>query len=828
MPNENRWYDHKAVEKEWQQRWEELGLHKASDERAAKGDKRYCLVEFPYPSGNLHVGHWYAFAVSDIYVRKLRMSGANVMFPIGFDAFGLPAENAAIQHNLNPRDWTEQNMTTMETQLRSMGASFDWSRKISTCDPGYYRWTQWLFLKLLDAGLAYQAETAVNWCPNDKTVLANEQVKDGACERCGTAVEQRKMKQWLLRITKFADALVDDLASLDWPEPIKAAQREWIGRSEGAEIDFQIAGTDEKISVFTTRIDTIFSGAFVTLAPEHSLVEKLAGKISNIDEVRTYAAAAAKKRELERLEGAADKTGVKLEGVVAVNPANGKEIPIFVGDFVLGSYGTGAVFGDAHDERDLAFAEKFGVDLPFSVVPERGYDAAIDYASAPRPERPTLDDGITVNSEQFNGMRSAEARTAIASWLAEKGSARKVTQYRLRDWLVSRQRYWGCPIPVVHCGKCGPVGVPEDQLPVELPAIDSYLPADDGASPLARNAAFVKTTCPTCGGEAERETDTLDTFVDSSWYYYRYCDPANEKEFASRKKMGNWMPVDFYSGGAEHTTMHLLYSRFFAKALASLGLVKDGEPFTRRTNRGLILGPDGDKMSKSKGNVVDPDAEVTRYGADTVRMYLAFLGPYAEVGSYPWDPNGITGVRRFLDRAWRLVSRPEVEPREASLGSTSGKKALHRTIAKVGADIETLKFNTAIAAMMMCLTELEKGGASAEDLKLFVRILAPFAPHLAEELWGSLGGGESVHRQPWPEAAAPLLEDETVAVAVQIGGKVRATVRVARDANESTVRAAAEAAPSTQKHLIGQQVSKVVFVKNRLISFVIGSRERGS
>ncbi len=833
-------YDPKSVEPKWQANWAAEGARGADDSRAAKGDKKFVLVEFPYPSGNLHVGHWYAFSVPDIYVRHLRMKGENVMFPIGFDAFGLPAENAAIKHNLNPRDWTRQNMATMEAQLRSMGASFDWARKVATCEPDYYRWTQWLFLKLLDAGLAYQAETAVNWCPNDKTVLANEQVKDGKCDRCGSDVEQRKMKQWQFRITKFADALVDDLDGLAWPEAIKAAQREWIGRSEGAEFDFKIDGASDAITVFTTRADTLYGVTYVVLAPEHPLVAKLAVGCPNRAAIEAYIAEAGKKRELDRLAGAGEKTGVCLEGVFAINPANGEKVPVWVADYVLGSYGTGAVMAvPAHDERDWEFASrKYG--LPISPVIEpgasanwekdsRGVISAEDagsgkVVSALRDDlgeernRAFLSgkgcwlsrDGKIINSAEFSGQTSEEAQKNIAAKFG-----RPKTQYRLRDWLVSRQRYWGCPIPVVHCEKCGAAGVPEEQLPVELPAIDSYLPADDGSSPLARSAEFVKTVCPKCGGEAKRETDTLDTFIDSSWYYYRYADPKNETAFANRAKIDAWLPVDVYSGGAEHTTMHLLYSRFFQKALASLNLVPNVEPFAYRFNRSLIMGPDGQKMSKSKGNVIDPDAEVAKYGADTVRMYLAFMGPYAEVNAYPWDPNGVTGVRRFLDRTWRtcLGKQVEVTP-EASL------RAIHKAVAKVDEDIGRFKFNTAIAAMMTCLTELEKGGASAADYRLFVQALAPFAPHLAEELWGQLGGEGSVHAAAWPQHDTALLAEATAKIAVQVDGKVRTTLDLARGVGEEVARAAAEADTNVAKWLSGRKVKKAILVPDRLLSLV--------
>jgi leucyl-tRNA synthetase len=939
-------YDPKSVEPKQQAKWATADLYAAKD--ADSREKLYCLVEFPYPSGNLHVGHWYAFAVPDMYARFQRMSGKNVMFPIGFDAFGLPAENAAIKHGLNPRDWTRQNMAKMEEQLRSMGASFDWSRQVKTCEPEYYRWTQWIFLKLLDAGLAYQAEVAVNWCPNDKTVLANEQVKDGKCDRCGAEVEQRKMRQWMLRTTAFADALVDDLEGLAWPEAIKAAQREWIGRSEGAEFDFKIDGVEEAVTVFTTRADTLYGVTYVVLAPEHPLVAKLSAACPNRAAVDAYVAETAKKRELDRLAGAGDKTGVPLEGVFATNPANGERVPVWVADYVLGSYGTGAVMAvPAHDERDWEFAKKYSLPVRHVVRPqlvdranphvegqplvprtniialirhaktgkylclkwkeqpwttfviggvEDGEDPVeaakreiaeeagipdarlvrvlgaplqTDYNAAHKKQNrrsttipilfetdsePTgigaeelaihepfwmdeselrcgvithtetdilmhrvrtgddgwYGEGFLVSSGEFDGQDWAGARRGIAQKFG-----RPKTQYRLRDWLVSRQRYWGCPIPVVHCEKCGPVGVPESELPVELPAIDSYLPADDGASPLARSADFVNAKCPKCGGAARRETDTLDTFIDSSWYFYRYADPKNAEAFASPEKLAQWLPVDVYAGGAEHTTMHVFFARFVAKALHSLGLAPGKEPFAYRFNRSLILGPDGQKMSKSKGNVIDPDAEVARYGADTVRMYLAFMGPYAEVNAYPWDPNGITGVRRFLDRTWRLCLGKQMEAT-----SEAARRAIHRAIQKVGEDVARFKLNTAIAALMTCLTELEKGGASAEDLRLFLRLVAPFAPHLADELWERLGGEGTVHAQAWPEADPAALAETSAKIAVQVDGKVRATLEMARGAGEDDVRAAALAEPNVAKWLSGRNVVKVVLVPDRLLSMV--------
>jgi leucyl-tRNA synthetase len=842
----------------------------------------------------------------------------------------------------------------MEAQLRSMGASFDWGRKVATCEPDYYRWTQWLFLKLLDAGLAYQAETSVNWCPADKTVLANEQVKEGKCDRCGAEIEQRRMKQWMLRTTKFADALVDDLDKLEaWPDAIKAAQREWIGRSEGAEFDFKIDGADDFVTVFTTRADTLYGVTYVVLAPEHPLAAKLAAGCPNRAAIEAYVEEAGKKRELDRLAGAAEKTGVALEGVFAVNPANGEKVPVWVADYVLGSYGTGAVMAvPAHDERDWEFAKKYGLPVRHVVRPhlvdeanphvegqplvprdnaivlirnrrtgkflclrwkeqpwttfviggiEPGEDPAAgalreaaeetgltdlrvvrvlgapiqtdynaahkkqnrrstthavlvetdteDLSGAPAEELATHEpfwmdeselrngvithretdilmlrlrtgndgwygDGFLVESGEYSGADWRDARRAIAAKFG-----RPKTQYRLRDWLVSRQRYWGCPIPVVHCAGCGPIGVPEAELPVKLPDIDSYLPADDGSSPLARSAEFVAAKCPKCGGDARRETDTLDTFIDSSWYYYRYADPKNERAFADRAKIDSWLPVDVYSGGAEHTTMHVLYARFFQKALASIGLAPDREPFAYRFNRSLIMGPDGQKMSKSKGNVIDPDAEVAKHGADTVRMYLAFMGPYAEVNAYPWDPNGVVGVRRFLERVWALSGR--VAEQAAAASAPEAAAAIHRAVAKVGEGIGRFKFNTAIAAMMSALNEIGAAPVAKVDLELFVRALAPFAPFSAAEIWETvLGREDSVHAQPWPEADAALLADEAATIAVQVNGKVRANLRAPRGASKEDVLALALAEPSVQKFLAGAAPARVIHVPDKLLSLV--------
>jgi len=1124
-------YDHKKIEKRWQEAWAKARLYETPDSAPDK-DNFYLLVEFPYPSGNLHVGHWYAFAVPDILARHLRMKGRNVLYPIGFDAFGLPAENAAIKNKINPRKWTEENIAYMTKQIQSMGTSFDWSRSVSTIDPAYYKWTQWMFLQLFKSGLAYRKETAVNWCPKDKTVLANEQVVEGKCERCDSVVEQRQMLQWNLKITDYADRLVDDLAALNWPEQIKEAQRNWIGRSEGAEIDFPLVFDNDKkykyvilhgfqsapdrprmlwykselekmghevvmpalpnpddpvehewveaalnatsydentvlvghslgavtalkvaerlkkpilrivtvggftncefkdkkrpfevtwkwsfdgekirqnaksftvlhdpkdyaisnahakalgellgvavtlgisteshftgdrepdvlmwlrptIRVFTTRADTLFGATYLVLAPEHPWI-KLAVQhktvLGNQAEVVRYIALSNKKTELERQENK-EKTGVKLEGVEAINPATGEKVPVFIADYVLGHYGTGAIMAvPAHDERDFEFATKFNLPIPQVVAPvihvskggdavregqpykqrdavmcivkrkhrdeylciqwkqfgdirtfisggvepeedlvaagireireESGYqnpkfvrhvgqvqfvefyhqakrtnvrakmhylyfeladDAQIPISpkenekhkvvwkkssevrayltineigqlwyQSEHGNKPYLGTGELINSGGFDGLSVGQAIKKITEQFG-----REKKTYRLRDWIVSRQRYWGVPIPIIHCDKCGEVAVPDEQLPVLLPDVEDYLPSGEGKSPLAKVESFVKTKCPQCSGEGRRETDTLDTFVDSSWYFLRYTDPKNDKEFAAREKQDNWMPVDLYSGGAEHTTMHVLYSRFWHKALFGLGLVSDSEPYTRRMNRSLIMGPDGQKMSKSRGNVIDPDEVVARLGSDTVRMYLAFIGPYNEVGSYPWNPDGVVGVRRFLERLWRVA-----DSRGLDADNADHERMLHQTIKKVGEDIAAMKFNTAIAQLMILLNAIEKRKRIGEaQWKTFLKLVAPFAPHIAEELWHEAGEKESIHLQEWPEYDPALLVSGNVAIAVQVDGKTRGEVVVARDEDKQSIERAARAAVG--KRLEGRVIERVVLVPNRLVNFVL-------
>jgi leucyl-tRNA synthetase len=809
-------YDHKKIEKKWSELWKKSDIYKSAD--SVKGKENfYLLTEFPYPSGNLHVGHWYAFALPDILARYMRMKGKNVLFPMGFDAFGLPAENAAIKNKLNPRKWTEKNIEYMHEQMASMGASFDWSREVQTIDPKYYKWTQWQFLQFFKKGLVYQKDTAVNWCPKDKTVLANEQVVDGKCERCDSVVEQKMMLQWNIKITEYADRLIDDLEPLEWPQEIKESQKNWIGRSQGAEIDFFLdfgdpavndrVGPDGKkahITVFTTRPDTLFGATYLVLSPEHTWVQLALGHkrvLKNNEEVQAYVEQAKRRSDLERQMDQKEKTGVKLEGVHALNPATGEKIPMYTADYVLATYGTGAIMAvPAHDERDHQFAKKF--DLPIThVVSGAAHDAIY------------TGEGELMNSGEFNGNESVGARITMTEKFG-----RKKTTYKLRDWIVSRQRYWGVPIPIIHCEKCGQVAVPNEDLPVRLPEVEDYLPSGDGKSPLAKVAEFVNVKCPKCGVDAKRETDTLDTFVDSSWYFLRYTDPKNDNEFAAREKQYHWMPVDLYSGGAEHTTMHLLYSRFWHKALYDLGLVADPEPYKRRMNRSLIMGPDGQKMSKSRGNVIDPDQVVERLGADTVRMYLAFIGPYNEVSSYPWNPDGVVGVRRFLERVFRMqevVQKDDIPELNA---------ALHRTIKKVGDDIEVLKFNTAISQLMIFLNEAEKqndkkGGIGERQWHTLMMLLEPFAPFMADELWSRSGHKTALLDEDWPKYDETKMRDTKMTIAVQVNGKTKAQVQVPADADKGAQEEAAKL--SVEKRMLGQKIEKVIVVPGRLVNFVL-------
>lgn len=891
------------------------------------------LTEFPYPSGDLHIGHWYTFAVSDILARYLRMNGEHdIMYPIGFDAFGLPAENAAIKHNTTPQEWTEKNIARMTQQLESMHASFDWDRIVDTSKPEYYRWTQWIFLKLYEQGLAYRAATKVNWCPKDKTVLANEQVTNGCCERCDTPVEQRTLEQWMFRTTAFADALIDDLEPLDWTETIKAAQRNWIGRSEGARIRFS------DIEVFTTRADTLFGVTAVVMSPEMAKKRMDAGWDAS-SEVRAYIEEALGKRDLERMEEK-EKTGVPA-GFSVTNPASGQEVPVWIADYVLGSYGTGAVMMvPAHDERDYAFAQKYQIPIHTVIEPvtgtpkpdeeyrksivalvrnpktgkilsldwgvlggtlligggceededpvqcalreireETGYshvrplgrsevihhhyrahsknvnrsieavgvhfeliDEAQDDLQQTADEQGKFtvrwmtegeltqaitdplhayvlqkftkggaytNDGILADSGMFSGFSSEEARKKIIEHLKEKGLGDFEKTYRLRDWVLSRQRYWGCPIPIINCPTCGRSPVPEKELPVKLPPLDDFKPADDGRSPLAKATEWLKVKCPQCGEDAERETDTMDTFVDSSWYFLRYADPNNKKKFADSKKLKEWLPVPMYIGGPEHNTMHLLYARFITKALHAGGHLDFDEPFVARRNHSVILGPDGNRMSKSRGNVVDPDKEVEKYGADVVRMYLAFMGPYSDQ-TMPWDPNGITGVARFVKRVRKFLEKETTQA-----GDVSVERALHAATKKIGEDIASMKYNTAVSVFMKLLNEIEDRQLTKNQRERLVLLLAPFAPQLTEELW------PKVHQQKWPEYDAQLLVQETVQMPVQVNGKVRGIITIPPDAAEQDAVFAAKQDENIARHLADREPRKIIYLPGKLLNIVV-------
>ena len=791
-------YNPSKIEKKWQRFWEKNKFYHTKE-----GKNNYMLLtEFAYPSGNLHIGHWLAFSIPDILARYLKMNGNNVLYPTGFDAFGLPAENAAIQRNINPRNWTEDNIKQMTKQLKSTGAMFDWSRTVSTIDPPYYKWTQWMFLKMYEKGLAYRKKTFVNWCPKDKTVLANEQVKDGCCDRCGTEVEQKELFQWMFKITDYADRLIDDLDKVDYPETVRVSQKNWIGRSEGAIIQFLIPNSKFLIPVFTTRADTLFGATYLVLAPEHPMVTKLT-KDENLNAVNKYIEEVKNKTETERLHIDKSKTGVNTGGYV-VNPINNEKIPVWVADYVIGWYGTGAVMAvPAHDKRDHEFARRY--NLPINQVVEGG-----DYEKFAFEE-----DGKLINSGEFDGLNSKEARNKIVEKLKEKGLADLKKNYKLHDWVLSRQRYWGVPIPMIHCDKCGYQPVPENDLPVELPELANFKPTDDGRSPLAKAKGWVNVKCPRCGQEAERETDTMDTFVDSSWYFLRYADPKNKKEFADKKKLKARLPVPLYIGGAEHNTMHLLYSRFITKALHDLGYLDFSEPYLARRNHGIILGPDNQKMSKSRGNVVDPDVEIKKYGADTIRMYLAFMGPYDQGG--PWNTDGIQGVFRFLNRIWNFISEPE-EPKTTD---KEADKILNKAAKEIGDDIKDLKFNTGVSGLMKLLNALEDKKITQKQAEIFLKLLTPFAPHIAEELWMEvLKNKKSIHLESWPEYDAILSADELVDLVVQINGTKRDVLKLTKGLSEEEVKNIVLSNENIKKHLAGKEIKKFIYIKDRLTNIV--------
>ena len=794
-------YDFAATEAKWQKRWEDAGAFTAKDDFDKK--KYYALVEFPYPSGaGLHCGHPRPYTALDIVARKRRMQGYNVLFPMGWDAFGLPTENYAIANKIHPAAVTEKNVKRFKSQLKALGLSFDWSREINTTDPSYYRWTQWIFLRLFKAGLAYKKEMNVNWCTSCKVVLANEEVVGGVCERCGGEVVHKAKSQWMLKITEYADRLIDDLDTVDYIERVKTAERNWIGRSYGAEIDFATTAGDA-LRVFTTRADTIFGATYMVIAPEHPFVEKWKDRLENYEQVVKYRDDAAKKSDFERTEMAKEKTGVRLEGVCAINPVTGKEIPIFVSDYVLVTYGTGAIMAvPAHDERDYDFAKMFS--LPVSEVISGGDVLKEAYTDT--------ETGTLVNSGFLDGLSVSQAKEKIIEYLTEKGIGKRKVNYKLRDWVFSRQRYWGEPIPLVWCDKCGWVPIDEESLPLTLPDVESYEPTDNGESPLAAMTDWVNTTCPKCGGKARRETDTMPQWAGSSWYFLRYCDPHNDKAFAARDKLDYWMPVDWYNGGMEHATLHLLYSRFWAKFMYDQGLISCPEPYLKRTSHGMILGEDGEKMSKSRGNVINPDDVVRDYGADTMRLYEMFIGDFEK--SAPWSTSSVRGCRRFLERVYSMLELPEKS-------SESLERSLHRTIKKVSDDIESMKFNTAIAAMMSFVNDVfDNGGITKEDFGKFVLILCPFAPHLAEELWETLGGTGFASLQPFPQYDEAKLVSDTVEIAVQVCGKFRGTVTVPVGADEATAAAAVENSGVLGTSLDGKTVVKRIYVPGKIFNIV--------
>ena len=799
-------YDHKQVEKKWQDIWDEKQCFKA--ENGSDKEKFYALVEFPYPSGQgLHVGHPRSYTALDIVARKKRMQGYNVLYPMGWDAFGLPTENFAIKNHVHPAEVTKKNIARFKSQLKSLGLSFDWSREINTTDPSYYKWTQWIFLQLFKKGLAYKKEMSVNWCTSCKCVLANEEVVNGVCERCGSEVVHKTKSQWMLAITKYAQRLIDDLDDVDYIERVKIQQKNWIGRSTGAEVDFKTTEGDT-LTVYTTRPDTLFGATYMVISPEHPMIEQWSDKLNNIADVRAYREEAARKSDFERTELNKDKTGVKLEGVAAINPVNGKQIPIFVSDYVLMGYGTGAIMAvPAHDDRDWEFAKKFGCEI-IEVV--SGGEDVQKAAFTAKDET-----GILVNSDFLNGKTVKDAIPAMIEWLGEKGIGRAKVQYKLRDWVFSRQRYWGEPIPIVKCDKCGYVPLPEDQLPLELPNVHTYEPTDNGESPLAHMTDWVNTTCPCCGGPAKRETDTMPQWAGSSWYFLRYMDPHNDKALASKEALEYWSPVDWYNGGMEHTTLHLLYSRFWHKFLYDIGVVPTKEPYAKRTSHGMILGENGEKMSKSRGNVVNPDEIVDVYGADTMRLYEMFIGDFEKAA--PWSPKSIKGCRRFLERVWSLAEKVQ----DGDEYSKEHEALMHRTIKKVGEDADSLKANTAIAALMTMLNEFYDKGVNKAEYKTFLALLNPFAPHITEELWQQLGETGLLSVAPWPAYDEAKTVESTVEMAVQVNGKLKGTIKLAADADKQAAIDAALAEEKVQHAIEGKQIVKQIVVPGKIVNLVV-------
>ena len=801
-------YDFQTIEPKWQKIWEEQNLYATVN--GSEKEKFYALFEFPYPSGaGLHVGHCRPYTAMDIIARKKRMEGKNVLFPIGYDAFGLPTENYAIKNHIHPRIVTEQNIATFRRQLKALGYSFDWDREINTTDPKYFKWTQWIFLQMFRHGLAYKAKMPVNWCTSCKCVLANEEVVEGVCERCGAPVVRKEKSQWMLRITKYADRLIDDLDGLDYIERVKLQQKNWIGRSHGAEVTFRSTLGDD-ILIYTTRPDTLFGATYIVLSPEHALLEKWMDRLENAGEVQAYQAAAAAKSDMERTELNKEKTGVKLQGVRGINPVNGKEIPIFISDYVLATYGTGAIMAvPAHDDRDWAFAKAFGCEIIEVVKGGNVEEAAFTLKD---------DTGILVNSDFLNGLTVKQAIPVITKWLEEQGIGHAKVNFKLRDWVFSRQRYWGEPIPIVHCPKCGPVALPERELPLLLPEVESYEPTDDGESPLSAMTDWVNTTCPHCGGPAKRETDTMPQWAGSSWYFLRYMDPHNDEALASKEALDYWAPVDWYNGGMEHTTLHLLYSRFWYKFLYDIGVVPTKEPYAKRTSQGMILGEGGVKMSKSLGNVINPTDVIEAYGADTMRTYIMFIGDFEKAAS--WSANAVKGCKRFLDRVWTLGENVQDD---AQAYSPANASAVHKTIKKVTSDIDNLKPNTAIAALMTLLNQFGDKGCNRAELRTFLQLLSPFAPHICDEIWENHSFEGICSVSPWPSYDEAMCRDAEIDMAVQVNGKLRGAIHVEADSPDDAVIAAAQADEKVARFLEkqGGRIVKTIVVKNKLVNLIV-------
>ena len=799
-------YNHKTVEKKWQQVWQDEKAFAATNDYSKP--KYYALVEFPYPSGQgLHVGHPRPYTALDIVARKRRMQGYNVLYPMGWDAFGLPTENYAIKNKIHPKIVTKNNIDHFKEQLQSIGYSFDWDREINTTDPDYYKWTQWIFLKLFKAGLAYKQEMPINWCTSCKVGLANEEVVNGVCERCGSPVVRKVKSEWMLKITDYADKLIEGLDHVDYIERVKTQQKNWIGRSTGAEVDFAIAGKEDKLRIYTTRCDTLFGVTYMVVSPEHPYLDKYKDEIKNWDEIESYREQASRKSDFERAELAKDKTGVEIDGLKAVNPVNGKEVPIWVSDYVLMSYGTGAIMAvPAHDERDWEFAKKFNLPI-IQVVAKNGEEVDVNEAAFT-----DVATGVLINSDFINGLEVKEAKEKMIEFLTEKGIGNAKVNYKLRDWVFSRQRYWGEPIPIVHCDKCGYVPVDESELPLLLPEVESYMPTDNGESPLAAMTDWVNTTCPCCGGPAKRETDTMPQWAGSSWYFLRYTDPHNTETLASQEALKYWLPVDWYNGGMEHTTLHLLYSRFWHKFLYDQGVVTCPEPYQKRTSHGMILGENGEKMSKSRGNVVNPDDIVRDYGADTLRTYEMFIGAFDAAAS--WSEDGVKGCRRFLDRVWKLQ---DIMTDEEGFSKEFETK-MHQTIKKVSFDYENLKYNTAIAQLMTMLNDFSKAGKITKgELKTYLILLNPVAPHITEEMWEAIGENGRVYQQTWPEYDEAKTVESTVEIAVQINGKTKSTINIAKDADKDSVIAAAKEALGSR---LSGNIIKEIYVPGRIVNIV--------